>query len=295
MEQQPATERPGPLEDRRRVLEDQFQALPPLGSDEYIAYVRTAAVGELAPEVLVRAFRQMPPSSPAARETLERLFLRRPDKSWDYLGPMVSYARRRVRKNGPGTYEDLLQDGVRRIVQNLAGKRGNLAEHAWNSYCRQELTDAWRERYGRRGERYPAEELVEESDDDSTDPLDCPDVPSWHACLKPNAAAAIEKIASDVLVTIPDAFIRQVARIAWFNNERPKVSGTSTPEANSLMSAIPGKSRFQILRALRHADAQLAAALLADAALDLTPEVVALIRKLNPGSARPSRCAKERR
>lgn len=97
MEQQAETEHSSPPEERYRVLDERFQALPPLGSDEYARYLDSAPTQELPPEVLVRAFRQLPTSGIAARKTLERLFRRLPDGSWEYLGPMVIYARRKGR------------------------------------------------------------------------------------------------------------------------------------------------------------------------------------------------------
>ena len=194
MEQQAETERGMSLEELKHIHNESFQKLPPLGSDEYLKYVENAPAVDLAPEVLVRAFRQLPPNGPAARATLERLFRRLPDKSWESLGPMISYARREAR-NRRTEYEDLLNDGLRRILQDLSGDRGLLAECAWNVFCRHELVDAWRERFGRRGERCPPEEQVETSEEDSKDPLDCLDVPIWHVSLRPTKNARIEEVA----------------------------------------------------------------------------------------------------
>jgi len=50
--------------DKRRI-DEIFQALPPLGSDDYVAHISSAKTRELPPEVLARAFRQLPPGAPA--------------------------------------------------------------------------------------------------------------------------------------------------------------------------------------------------------------------------------------
>jgi len=294
MEQQAETEDSSPPEERYHVLDERFQALPPLGSDEYVRYLDAAPTQELPPEVLVRAFRQLPPSGTAARKTLERLFRRLPDGSWEYLEPMVRYAHRKGRSRKTDD-EDLLQDGLTRILRLLSGKRGQRAEIAWNAYCRQEIVDAWRERYGRRGERCVPEDQVELSEERPVDPLDCVEVPNWHASLQPNNVQRIEEIAEQAIVTLPDEFVRQVAQAVWFRNLRPKVSGNGNGEQESLTSLFPHKSRFQLMRALRQADAQLAAALLTDPTMDISPDIQALLHKLGANSTRPSRMAKERK
>src|SRR5690606_20971977 len=94
--------------------ENVFQALPPLGSVEFVHFVQTAAVTELPPEVLVRVFRQLPPTSDASRVVLERLFRKR-GECWDYLGVLVASARRRSRRFPRDEYQDLLQDTAERI------------------------------------------------------------------------------------------------------------------------------------------------------------------------------------
>ncbi len=75
---------PSPAE---QSYEEIFQALPPLGSEEYVAHIRSAPVSLLPAEILVRAFRQLPAESEASLVTLQRLFQRRADGSWDYLKP----------------------------------------------------------------------------------------------------------------------------------------------------------------------------------------------------------------
>lgn len=269
---------------RREVgIDAAFQAFPPLGSSQYLAHIERAAAADIPPEALVRAFRQLPPDSDAARATLERLF-RKQGTRWEYLGPLVGYARRRSEGGELGAYKDLLQDALVRILQVLPTPRGEYAERSWHSYCRRELSEAWRERYGRRGERIPKEQLVDCGEDDA--PQDLLEIPSetapWLPTVEENQVAVIEQIARDVVDQIDDTFIRAVACASWFANERPLVSGArETAEGEPpLTTRFKNKSRHQITRALRHADAQLAAALLAAEDLVLTPGIKALLERL---------------
>lgn len=288
--------RPSSFKQRAATLENLFQGLPPLGSDEYLVHVKCAPSSELPPEVLVRAFRQLPPNSISSRATLRRLLGRRPDGSWEYLGPLITYARKVHRKNSSDSYEDSLQDAVERMMRTLPSSRGAIAERSWNGFCRWELIEARRDRYGRRGERLPGEKSLEVPDEDSpTDQLTwLTEPPEWHVDLKPTQVEAIEKIAMKVVQEIPDEFVRSVAQRAWFNKQHPAVSGAGTANGEaSLSSLFPGKSRFQIMRALRHAKAQLAAALIQDRYLDLGPDIDALLLRLSGKTTEASSAAKE--
>jgi DNA-directed RNA polymerase specialized sigma24 family protein len=277
------------------VYEELFQALPPLGSDEYLAHLESAPTADLPARVLVRAYRQLPPKSIAAEATLRRLFRQLPNKRWEYLSPMVSYARRQAPKMKLD-YEDLFQEGLDRILRVLYGKRGEFAERSWPTFCQHELIEAWRAKHGRRGERSPREEQAERTEDDSTDPLEsCLEVPSWHALVSPNEVEKIEKLAEQVIASIPDEFVKQVATKAWFTNSRPKVSGKIAEGEEPLTSLFPEKNRYQIMRALKKADVQLIAALLTDPTLDLRKDVQAWLQQQGANSTRPSRSAKERR
>ncbi len=156
-------------------------------------------------------------------------------------------------------------------MQVLPRKRGEFSERSWNAFCRREATDAWRERFGRRGERVPKEQAVEngesgenENDESSETIFDVQNLPPWHAKIGDGNIERIEQIARKVIEDIPDDFVRDVASRAWFENMRPKISGAAKPGAVPLTDLFPGKSRHQIQRALRHADSQLAAALLAN-------------------------------
>ena len=207
---------------------------------------------------------------------MERLFRKRGTR-WDYLGPLVGYARRRSEGGDLGTYKDLLQDAFARILQVLPTPRGEYAERSWHSYCRRELSEAWRERYGRRGERIPKERLVDCGQDDALqDVLEIPsEVAPWLPTVESNQVALIEQIAREVVAQIDDEFIRAVACASWFANERPLVSGIRETEGEPpLTTRFKDKSRHQITRALRQADVQLLAALLAAEELVLMRERV---------------------
>ena len=137
------------------------------------------------------------------------------------------------------------------------------------------------------------EQLVDCGEDDA--PEDLLEIPSetapWLPTVEENQVALIEQIARDVVDQIDDTFIRAVACASWFANERPLVSGArETAEGEPpLTTRFKNKSRHQITRALRHADAQLVAALLAAEDLVLTPGIKALLERLG-GRRRRSMC-----
>jgi DNA-directed RNA polymerase specialized sigma24 family protein len=281
-------------EEPPRRLDAAFQALPALGSVEYLAYIDQALPADLPPEVLVRALRQLPAGSVAWQATLARLFRQREiagaesrprsrprDLAWDYLGPLVAYARRQARRGKRDDYGDLLQDALTQIVKVLPTRRGAFAERAWHSFCRRELSNAWRERYGRRGERFPREEPagIGRTEKEADPFAHITVAPPWHAVMQESNVRRIEEVAQQVVGVIQDKFVRSVAEAAWFNTERPRVSGRWDKGA-SLSALFPGKSRYQLMRALRHADSQLAAALLVEPNLEWTDDLRNLLKNL---------------
>jgi DNA-directed RNA polymerase specialized sigma24 family protein len=276
--------------------EDAFEALPPLGTDTYVRHIETAETSALPPEVLARAFRQLPPGCEASRATLNRLVRKSAGGLWDYFGPLVAYARRRSNSND---YEDLLHDALKRVLEVLPTPRGAFAERAWHSFCRRELSEAWREKYGRRGERLPKEDSFEDEGDDQNGDF----LPGGLRSRFPQSnfrreqVELIEETALNVVSELPSEFLREVASRAWFQNGRPKHSGAkkSGGDEMPLTAQFPGKSRFQIMRAVRYADAQLAAALLAEPILELDRDWQAVLEALKAASPRPPRCAKERK
>lgn len=288
--------RPGP---EQHSIDDVFQALPPLNSEEYLAYILSAPTASLPPEVLVRAFHQLPPGSEASKATLKRLFTLHPDGTWDYCGPMMAKARRLSRLPKRDSYEDLLQDAFQRILRVLLTDGGKAAECSWHTFCCRQLSDAWRERYGRRGERFPPEQPFDvNEEDENSDPInEISEAPQWHANFTPNQVTLIEGVAQRVLGELKNAFVRAVASQAWFKDARPNVSGHKLDEDSDapLTALFEGKSRFQIIRALRRADAQLAAALLSEPDLQLSDDWENLLKKLQAQLGRLQQPAKERK
>lgn len=275
--------------DERRI-DEIFQALPPLGSDDYVAHISGANRRALPPEVLVRALRQLPPKSPAYTATLLRL-LRQSGDTWDYFRPLMAEARRRA--VGSHDYKDVLQDALGKILEVLPTKKGAFAEKAWHAFCRQQAIDAWRERFGRRGERLPKEDAVGAGEaDDEEESVESPEsvfevevLPPWHVELGNGNTERIEQTARVVVETIPDEFVREVANRAWFENMRPKISGKAKGDSVPLTELFPGKTRYQIQRALRQADAQLAAALLSHEEIDWSGEEQAFLNERIPLSS----------
>ena len=275
-------------------LEAAFQALPPLGSAEYLGYIDNAPPSDLPPEVLVRALRQLPTGSVAWEATLARLFRQREtyhagqrETHWDYLGPLVAYARRQAKRGKRDDYSDLLQDALAQILKVLPTASGAFAEQAWHTFCRRQLSNGWRARYGRRGERFPREESagIGQIENAEPDPLaEIAVAPGWHAVTEPKSVQCIEAVARRVLGLIQDNFVRAVAEVTWFNTERPRVSGRWDKGA-TLVARFPEKSRYQLMRALRHADSQLAAALLVDPDIEWTDDLRGFLRALagDPG------------
>ena len=272
------------------LCERAFGALPPLGSNEYVGHIRNVDTAVMPPEVLARAFRQLPSGCDASKATLERLFRRMPNGCWDYLGPLVAYARRR---SSPNDYEDLLQDAVKRILEILATARGEFAERAWHSFCRRELSEAWRQRWGRHGGRLLREDSIDgEYNHENGDFLPAGLRSRFSRIdFKPNQVISIEEIAHRVASDLPDEFVRAVASAIWFQSERPKQSGVTGPLVGDvpLTTLFPGKSRVQIMRAQRSADGQLAAALLAEPNLDLERDWHVVLEALKANAPRQPR------
>jgi hypothetical protein len=271
-------------------IKNAFEALPALGTTEYIEYVRTASKDLLPPEVLARAYRQLPSGCQAADATLERLFRRKAGGKWEYLWPLIACAREQYRRSaskGSEDYEDLLQDGVRKILETLPTPRGAFAERGWYTFCRHEFIDAWRKKHGRRGERQVDERPAESEEVESR---------FSRRNLKPDQVVKIEQIALRVLCELKDEYVRAVAAAVWFESERPEFSRSAgtTRRWEELATSFPGKNRFHRRRAVRYADAQLAAALLEEPYLDLEPHLQPVLEKLVRAASQPPRRANGR-
>lgn len=265
--------------------EDVFERLPPLDSREFIQIIETAPVSEIPPEVLVRAFRQLPPTSDASRVVLRRLF-NKTGEHWDYFAPLIARARRRSRSYPRDEYRDLLQDAMERILRILPTARGEYAERSWHAFCYREFIEAWRARYGRRGERYPSEDQPECAENEQNYPsVSSSNLAPWHGTVNGSSVQEIEEIAHRVIADLQDPFHRRLAEEAWFRNRAPQISGNSKEnDGPPLTSVFEGKSRFQIGRALRYVNAQLSAALLAAPSVELTADVRDLLYDLKTRS-----------
>lgn len=231
-----------PKPDRKRV-DELFNALPPLGSREYLEHVRHAPASELPAQVLVRAYRQLPPGSPEANCTLMRLV-----GNYDrdgYLAPLWQAAKHRLSDRDWFGAEDLFAQAIEEIVITLGGARGKGADTAWVSFLRQRLEDAYRTLVGRRGERQDVEktEPTQNEDGECIDALD--GVPSdaaatldWHGRVDGNDAEWLEGFIARELAKIPDETIRRVAHDCF---------GTEKHSMKQLETRY-GVDRFQIRR-----------------------------------------------
>ena len=276
----------------RASIDDLYQRLPRLDSEEYVVYVTNAPRSELPPEVLARAFRQLPLDSEAARATIERLF-RRTGTNWEYLQPVVRLARDRARDMlsedrgaAEDIHQDLLQDGLLRIIRVLPTPRGAFAEAAWTAFTVTQFKDAWRERHGRRGERLDPHRgspgKAADAEDEDRDPFDLVsnEQSIWGAIVRNDQSAEIETIAERVAQGINDPFVRDVALAAWFSDQRSNTSGVAKPgQLPTLQQRFPDKSRDQINRALRKADSLLATELLATRNLTWSDDLRAMLEK----------------
>lgn len=276
----------------RVSIDDLYQRLPRLDSEEYVTYVTNTPRSDLPPEVLVRAFRQLPLESEAAHATIERLF-RRIGTKWEYLEPVVKLSRDRARAMlsedrgaAADIHEDLLQDALASIVRVLPTPRGAYAEVAWTAFAFTQFKDAWRERYGRRGERLDpyrgSAGTAADAEDENRDPLDLVsnEQSIWGAIVRNDQSAEIEIAAERVVERIDDPFVRDVALTAWFSDERPKTSGVAKPgHRPTLQQRFPDKSRDQINRALRKADSLLATELLSNRNLTWSDDLRAMLEK----------------
>jgi hypothetical protein len=282
------------LASRNARLESAYQELPPLGGAAYVEYVRTAPKERLPPEVLVRAWKQLGPESPEAMETLKRLFGETPDGRWEYLGALASCAWERSGRNRQ-EYEDLFQDSLAQILTVLPSHRGKFAERAWAMFCRQQLSEVWRKKYGRRSQRKPKKADVEV--EEITSRFSARNlVRDQHPIPPMMQLETIERVARRVLFELKDDFTRSLARAAWFENERPKQSGKGSADGRvSLTELFPEKSRDKIIRTLKYADAQLAAALRDEPLLELGPASRRVLEELARAASQGTTRRKERR
>jgi hypothetical protein len=268
-----------------------FAALPPLGSPEYLEYLRTARSDALPAQVLVRAYRQLCSAKreEAMRLTLDRLF----------IPANLRHIRRLANHRVPPAQathvaDDLVQAALTEIVEVLHTERGGLAETAWKRFCEQCFSDAWRKLFGKGGSKlkikvgskrvpityvkpnpdnvggsYEGNETEEQPDDpvEETDGSAAP----WHSGFKESDLPAVERIIGETIANLPDPVMRHVAADQWGDDRSPIFSGTSKGGKPPLTEQI-SLSRHQLTRLLKNLRARLAGALLADANIKVDKE-----------------------
>jgi len=281
-----------PEEIPRSPFDGLFAALPPLGSPEYLEYLRTARTDALPPQVLARAYRQLCGArrEDAMRATLERLFI--PAN----LRRISRLAQQRLPPNQASHgADDLVQAALAEIVQVLPTERGSLAETAWVLFCEQRFTDAWRKIFGKDGSRLTLKVAGErvpityakpnpdsvgggsydgsDAEELANDPVEDTDGSAavWHLSMKESDLPAVERIIKETVAGLPDSVMRRVAEDQWGDDPSPISSGTSEGGKPPLTEQT-GLSRHQLTRMLKNIRARLAGALLADTKITVDTE-----------------------
>jgi hypothetical protein len=253
----PISTPPEPAYDRNERI---FQSLPPLGSQEYLVLVRTAPAKDLPAEVLVRAYRALGCAGQAAEATLARLLSQ--SATYGYMKPLHRLAKRRVSARDWFGAGDLFDEAIVVIWKALAGRQGERAHEAWQSFLKQRLEDAYRNLNGRRNERRDpmrAEPTLDPDTGLELDPLESegaldapyqgrvgPDVEEWFQDFARRSIARIEHIQ-----------IREVG-LDQISSDPSRLSGPGTPGKPSLATKY-GVNRFQIMRWQKSAFARLLA------------------------------------
>lgn len=133
-------------------VEKAYKALPRMDAPEFIEHVRKTSAAEMPPQVLARAFRQLPAGSDAANAVLTRLIGE--DDETGYLAPVWTLARMKLGMRRDLEVLDLVQGTRLKILETLGDEaKGKGAETWWVAYVRQRFFDAFREEYGHEGQR----------------------------------------------------------------------------------------------------------------------------------------------
>lgn len=197
-----------------RQVDELFGRLKPLMSKEYLEQLRTAAAAELPPQVLVRAYRQLPADSRAAEETLARLLAT--DDKYGYLAPLRKAAADRISVDDYFSEDDLVEETIREMAQALGGTRGKGADLYWIKFIYQRLEDGYRSLTGRRGERAEPVKVRrwENEEGRQVNPADVAarGEASWHGNIEGDNQEWIEKFLEREIEQIAHPQIREVAR-----------------------------------------------------------------------------------
>jgi len=254
-------------EPTRERLDRLFQALPPLHSSEYLEVLEKATAEDLPAPVLVRAYRQLAPTthSEAIERTLERLLDAR--DRYGYLKEIRILAKWKVAK---GHYEydenDLLSETLNEIVKVLPTKSGEMAEQAWVTFCRCRLEDVRRRIQGRKGNKdlWRRTEMVADKESGRLyDPLDRMEAPpeSPDGQIFEDKHGRLTEIIRETIQKIKDPLTRRVAEDQFGDDPSPISAGPSASGKPSLEEQL-GVDRDKINRVRRKARARIAAKLL---------------------------------
>lgn len=266
-------------ESRVEWLEAAYQALPPLGSSEYVAFLASAQGRTVPPEVLARAYRELrhAKQDDAAEYTLQCLLgVEREGPGLQQLLPEVS--RRHVQRRLDVPIEDLLVATARQIVLALHTDRGRYATINWRVFGRQRVLDAFRETYGRKGEDDDAGRLQADptTDNDVWDDSPLFDGVGRLDDPEPDLTARLLCCIDELLEQWPDATEREVLK----NRLSPDPLPISSMDAGrTTLASSLGIGRDVLNRVDRRARIKLKAAILASGQFTIKE-----IRKLYPAA-----------
>lgn len=255
-----------------------FEALPPRNSQEYLRHLRTAETADLPAQVLVRAYRECAAEDweEARDATFNRLARELSPGRFEYLNNALWYLARKL----PGSEYaseavDLLQETLMVMLRVLPTDRGSFGERSWSGFARQCASQAWRERYGRRGEWIePHHDRGRTTDDgEERDPVD--EIPG--SSRADEAEIDVHALLREVIGRIPDPFVRAVGEDQWLSGNASDISGKGLSAGGkpSLVQSL-GERRDRIVRAAYAVEARIIAELV-DRGIE--PERLAHFRK----------------
>ncbi|HEX8247422.1 MAG TPA: hypothetical protein VF599_04500 [Pyrinomonadaceae bacterium] len=285
------------ISNRTRNSEDYqalFEQLPRLGSDEYISLMENKSSASIPPQVLARAYRQLCQAKNEAgmKATLERLLQKK------NLSKVISLIRNKIPpEQGWFLDEDLIQDTRIQIMKVLPTERGSLAETAWVTFCAQRMIDAWRENFGREGERLTlklggervsitkakaaasgSEQSSEEGNGEEEDEVNPAEslgedealstAFSWHVGLKKSQISLVEEIIERTIDKIQEPLLKQIA-IDQFGDDPSPISSGRSENGKPPLTEQTGLSRHQIARRIATIRSVLAGNIRADKELKI--------------------------
>jgi hypothetical protein len=266
-----------------RGLDAIFKSLPRLGSPEYIRYLCDATAKDLPPQVLVRAYRQLAEAGEheAADRTLERLFGY--EQKYGYLLVVRRLARLHLgRYDRANEFEDLVRETVKRMLMALPSSQGAFAERAWAKFSEQQFFQAWRDLYGRSGDKAEVE-IAEPVKDAETgrvqnlaDESEAEEAP-WHTVFdRPDAVVDLlaDRACYTTIVQEIDSWDDpelQAVAIDQFLEEPAAVSGSRMRSEKQSLTDRTGLDRDKINRLIKKARIRLKAALVREYLLGPEP------------------------